>query len=59
MGGEEVEGGRDGERVLPAEEENEREDFGLGAPSLVTTLILFLTKSLTYMSLEVVNLWLW
>ena len=51
-GGVEEEGGRDGDKVLSGEEEKEREDLGLGGPALVSNLILFLARSLTYMSLE-------
>ena len=49
-----MEGGRERARVLlSGEEEKKRVDLGLGAPSLVSSLIFLRTRSLTYMSLEV------
>ena len=48
-----MEGGRERARVLLSGEEKKGVDLGLGAPSLVSSLIFLRTRSLTYMSLEV------
>ena len=50
-------GGRDGDKVLLlGDEEKDREDLGLGAPSPVSNLILLRARSLTYMSLQCISL---